>query len=375
MKIKNTFFIFFILNIGLLAYVIFDDIGYRHLLLFFTSILMGAVFYLSFFGFTGGWKNFILHKKTLGLRAQILLLSVSTLLIFPLINLESPFFNFSHGGSFAPIGFSLIIGSFMFGGAMQLAGGCASGTLFSAGGGNIKMLIVLVFFIIGSTIGTFYFDYWSVWPALTIVKFEKIYYLICVLLLGLFFCRFLFNLDKSQIRIFDLRDIKSSAYQHKLPLWVAIVLISLLCSIILLLSGHPWSITFGFSLWGSKFVSLLGLDVINWSFWNSNDFTKSFINNSILFETTSLMNIGLISGALLSSLYLGNFFEISQISKKEIFKTIIAGLIMGIGARLAFGCNIGAMLGGIVSGSLHGWVWLIFAFLGSYLVLKMRWHE
>ena len=48
---------------------------------------------------------------------------------------------------------------------------------------------------------------------------------------------------------------------------------------------------------------------------------------------------------------------------------------MGIGARLAFGCNIGAMLGGIVSGSLHGWVWLIFAFLGSYLVLKMRWHE
>ena len=272
-------------------------------------------------------------------------------------------------------GFSLTIGSFMFGGAMQLAGGCASGTLFSAGGGNIKMLIVLVFFIIGSTIGTFYFDYWSVWPALPIVKFEKIYYLICVLLLGLFFCRFLFNLDKSQIRIFDLRDIKSSAYQHKLPLWVAIVLISLLCSIILLLSGHPWSITFGFSLWGSKFVSLLGLDVINWSFWNSNDFTKSFINNSILFETTSLMNIGLISGALLSSLYLGNFFEIFQISKKEIFKTIIAGLIMGIGARLAFGCNIGAMLGGIVSGSLHGWVWLIFAFLGSYLVLKMRWHE
>jgi len=87
------------------------------------------------------------------------------------------------------------------------------------------------------------------------------------------------------------------------------------------------------------------------------------------------MNIGLISGALLSSLYLGNFFEISHISKKEIFKTIIAGLIMGIGARLAFGCNIGAMLGGIVSGSLHGWIWLIFAFLGSYFVLKMRWHE
>jgi len=36
---------------------------------------------------------------------------------------------------------------------MQLGGGCASGTLFTAGGGNARMLITLVFFIGSSTLG------------------------------------------------------------------------------------------------------------------------------------------------------------------------------------------------------------------------------
>ncbi len=43
----------------------------------------------------------------------------------------------------------------------------------------------------------------------------------------------------------------------------------------------------------------------------------------------------------------------------QVMAAIIGGLLMGVGARLGFGCNIGAFLGGIASGSLHGWVWFI----------------
>jgi hypothetical protein len=38
---------------------------------------------------------------------------------------------------------------------------------------------------------------------------------------------------------------------------------------------------------------------------------------------------------------------------------------MGYGARISTGCNIGAMVVGIASGSLHGWAWMALAFLGS----------
>jgi hypothetical protein len=45
---------------------------------------------------------------------------------------------------------------------------------------------------------------------------------------------------------------------------------------------------------------------------------------------------------------------------------------MGYGARLAFGCNIGAFFSGIASGSLHGWVWFVFGLIGSVLGVALR---
>src|SRR5438067_1922807 len=37
---------------------------------------------------------------------------------------------------------------------MQLANGCGSGTLYTAGGGSGRMLVALAFFVIGSLIGS-----------------------------------------------------------------------------------------------------------------------------------------------------------------------------------------------------------------------------
>jgi len=42
------------------------------------------------------------------------------------------------------------------------------------------------------------------------------------------------------------------------------------------------------------------------------------------------------------------------------------------GARLAYGCNIGAYFSGISSASLHGWLWLAAAFVGSILGTRLR---
>jgi len=45
---------------------------------------------------------------------------------------------------------------------------------------------------------------------------------------------------------------------------------------------------------------------------------------------------------------------------------------MGWGARLGFGCNIGAFVGGVASGSLHGWIWFAAALIGSSAGIKLR---
>ena len=77
-------------------------------------------------------------------------------------------------------------------------------------------------------------------------------------------------------------------------------------------------------------------------------------------------------GALLFSSCLGRSEKSAWPGSRELFAAVLGGLMMGIGARLAFGCNIGAFLGGVASGSLHGWIWFIFAMIGSWIGVHMR---
>ena len=51
---------------------------------------------------------------------------------------------------------------------------------------------------------------------------------------------------------------------------------------------------------------------------------------------------------------------------------VIGGLVMGYGARLAYGCNIGAFFSGIASTSLHGWLWIAAALPGNWVGIKLR---
>ena len=51
---------------------------------------------------------------------------------------------------------------------------------------------------------------------------------------------------------------------------------------------------------------------------------------------------------------------------------VLGGILMGYGARIAFGCNIGAYFGGIASFSLHGWLWGLLAIAGTFAGLALR---
>jgi uncharacterized membrane protein YedE/YeeE len=57
---------------------------------------------------------------------------------------------------------------------------------------------------------------------------------------------------------------------------------------------------------------------------------------------------------------------------KSLLAAVIGGLLMGWGARLGFGCNIGAFVGGVASGSLHGWIWFLAALPGCLIGIRLR---
>ena len=45
------------------------------------------------------------------------------------------------------------------------------------------------------------------------------------------------------------------------------IAIGLLCIAVFLAGGHPWSVTFGYTVWGAKIASALGFDFSHAAFW------------------------------------------------------------------------------------------------------------
>jgi len=139
----------------------------------------------------------------------------------------------------------------------------------------------------------------------------------------------------------------------------------------LVLAGRPWGVTSALALWGAKFVSPLGIDVTTWAYWQR-PALASALEQSIFNDITSVMNFGIMLGALLAAGLARQFAPSKKLPLRSLVAAVIGGLLLGYGARLAFGCNIGAFFSGISSTSMHGWLWFLAAFLGSTLGTRMR---
>ena len=92
---------------------------------------LGVAFLKAEFSFTAAWRRFLVSGEAGGLLGALLLIAVAAVVVVPVAALAPGF-----GGAVAPIGPSLMIGAFVFGIGMQLANGCGSGTLYTAGGGS-----------------------------------------------------------------------------------------------------------------------------------------------------------------------------------------------------------------------------------------------
>lgn len=136
----------------------------------------------------------------------------------------------------------------------------------------------------------------------------------------------------------------------------------------LLVAGRPWGITSAFALWGAKMAAATGVDVASWAYWRGD----TALTASVVADATSVMNFGLMLGALAAAGLAGRYAPQTKLPWRSLAGAITGGLLMGIGARMATGCNIGAFFSGLASGSLHGLVWLIFAIPGNVIGVRLR---
>jgi uncharacterized protein len=321
---------------------------------------LGAVFLKAEFSFTASWRRLIVRGQADGFLGGLLLVAIAATVIVPVAALMPGF-----GGAIAPIGPSLIIGAFVFGLGMQLANGCGSGTLYTAGGGSGRMIVTLAFFIAGSVIGSLHLpaflrlggidpvlasNYFGPWGGLAATWAS----LAVAALIGI-----------------AVAKRRGASIGPSPKIVFGAIAIGLLCVAVFAAGHHPWSVTFGFTVWGAKIATLFGADFSHAEFWQWAG-PKRALGDSVLSDTSSLTNLGMILGAMAAAAASAPFARNPWPPLKSLLAAAVGGLLMGWGARLGFGCNIGAFIGGVASGSLHGWVWFVAALPGCMIGIKLR---
>lgn len=350
------------LILGALALILGTGIaaGPRAAFLMAVGLGFGLVLEGLRFGFAGPWRVMIQERDARGVLAQLLAIGATAAVAFPLIAGAGGELVAAH----APVGLAMIGGAFAFGAAMQVVMGCGSGTLVNAGSGNAIGLVALGGFVAGSFLGTLHLGWWTDLGSLPVISAQSVAGSSGGLALTL-----------GALAVLAAALALRAAPGKRVPparLWWAAGLIAALAVLNLVIAGQPWGVVYGLGLWGAKLAQAGGADLAATAFWSAPQHAER-LGASILTDVTSVTNIGLIAGAFLIMRWKADPGAPSMpLAARGWAGVVLAGLVLGYSARIAFGCNVGAFFSGISTGSLHGWVWFAAAFAGSAAGLRLR---
>jgi len=175
------------------------------------------------------------------------------------------------------------------------------------------------------------------------------------------------------LKIFDnINENKtySIIFKKSYPYFIGAILLSVFQIVNFSVTGSAWGVSGVLANWGAWIFEAFGGSVESWHYFQVKHFNidgdQNFFNSP-----RSMRNIGIIFGALISALAASEFKFKRAKNKKQVLGAVIGGLMMGYGARIAFGCNIGALYSGISSLSLSGWVFGVFMFFGAIAGTKI----
>lgn len=266
--------------------------------------------------------------------------------------------------SFAP--WANVIGGYIFGLGIVLAGGCGSGILYKMGEGNIAYVFAVFGFFFGIVITKFGF----LSPAY----------------------------DMLTSTVVSVGDGEVPTLDNVLGVnkWIVIAVV-VAASLPFILKGEPlkkvkkgysWSVVgiligvvavaawwaseyFGGRARGLSFTGPLREFFLAVSFGNYLNNPEAVVAEEsrslmgIVFSWSSLYVLAVPFGAYLSGKLL-NEVKLKVPPADEMLKVLLGGFIMGIGAQIGGGCNVGHGLTGVSTLAVSSWVATIFMILGNW---------
>ncbi len=142
-------------------------------------------------------------------------------------------------------------------------------------------------------------------------------------------------------------------------------------SVMMMAWWRPWGAVGALRNWGDWIIygvaNVLGADSGVFAFYEE-------APKSIFIDSGSVIGLGFIGGAFISAC-LGKDFALRIPPYREMVKAVIAGILMGIGASLAGGCNVGGFYNALGNLAANGFAMMLGLFFGVILGLKLLYLE
>lgn len=369
-----------------------------------TGLAFGYILAKSSYGFAGGIKLIYLTGDGTLTRALLIMLA------FTLIMTTGVHWAAAKGGAVAAflategqavipgtgnvnaVSLNLIIGGLLFGVGMIFAGGCASGTLTGLGTGWGGSLIAILFFGFGGLLGDLVL---GVTKGTFMDKGPRVYFpekfgyiggfLISMLLILIAYgvTQSYESKRRKDGTINELPTIEpkkvSTSYKFLSEetydtffgrAWsrnMGAIMISAVFIFVLVTTGANWGVSGPYAVWAARLLQIFGINPAE----GAMAATFATASGGILNHGVSIRNIGIILGSTLAVLLSGVFEIDFHFSVKDALFYAVGGILMGIGAKMARGCNVGAFYSAIVSFSLSGWVFMLTLLVGGVFAMKM----
>jgi uncharacterized protein len=147
----------------------------------------------------------------------------------------------------------------------------------------------------------------------------------------------------------------AAVFARPWPVWGAAILVATV-NVFLFAFDRPWTASDGLRNWGDWVLRGVGLVP-------RADLVAPWLYSG------SLLNLGVLFGGLTAAL-LSREFAVRVPPRGEAVKGATGGVLMGLGAMLAFGCNIGGFFSAVSALSLSGFGMMLGLGLGAFLGLR-----
>lgn len=348
------------------------------------GLIAGFVMHRADFCVTASFRDMFLFRDFFLMRQMILLVVVS-MALFELGRL---------GGAIPPHPFPLlaapslanVAGGFLFGIGMVLAGGCVVGSLYKLGAGSLASALAFAGMLAGSAAYAEIHPQWSAFARSAVLVKDVV---TVPQWLGMSPAALLLPLAAVG-GIWLVREFRAGRMQrpafaagHLAP-WRAALILALLGFASYVLIGMPMGITTSYAKLGAGIESLIAPEhVQSLAYFSLQplNYTPPFSDHAIQGGPRPSLDaiaaiqypliLGIIGGALASALRLGEWRLVWRLPRRQLLSALSGGLLLGLAARMASGCNVWHLWGGVPILALQSLLFLAGLLPGTWVGARL----